>query len=99
MEFALFAFWIATTGFTIAVAASKRRSELAWLAWGFIFGPIALVAVGLMPSLPITADAPVPRSQVRCPDCLSLVPRGARVCRYCRFRLDSTDDGDGDGGA
>lgn len=86
MEFIVI-FWIVTAGFTMAVAGSKRRSELTWLGLGIVFGPIALLSVGLMPELPRAFDAPTPKTHVKCPDCAELVLREARVCKHCGLRL------------
>jgi len=94
MEFALALVWAATAGFTMAIAASKYRSQLGWLALGVVFGPIALISVGVMEPLDRADDALRPATHVKCPDCRELVLKEARVCRYCGCRLAPlTEDG------
>lgn len=42
---------LAWGGFTAWLADQKERDPLGWFALGLLFGPIALLAVGLAPTL------------------------------------------------
>jgi hypothetical protein len=92
MEFILALLWLAVAGFTVAIAESKFRSQLGWLALGVVFGPLALISVGLMEPLDRLDDAPRPATHVKCPDCRELVLKEARVCKHCGCRLAPMED-------
>lgn len=82
MEIALLIFWLACAGFALAVARSRGRSGCLWAALGFLFGPLALLAVGFMPAV----DAPVttaPTGGKTCPHCHVTNSRYAAECRVC----------------
>lgn len=80
-------FWLSCAGFTLAISATKNRNQIGWLVLGLVFGPLALISVGLMPENQRPGNAPTPSTHVRCPDCREIVLREARICRYCRCRL------------
>lgn len=72
-----FAFWVLCGVFAAMVASSKGRSGLGWGLLGFLFGPLALLAVGFMPATN-TGSGRVP-----CPSCAELILPDAKVCRFC----------------
>lgn len=55
-------------------AAEKRGGNpLSWFILGILFGPLAFIVA-------ITSGK-------RCHDCLSVIPKDAKVCRYCGKEL------------
>ncbi len=46
---AFFVVWIPTAFFTASVAASKECNMISWFIGGFLFGPLALIAIAGMP--------------------------------------------------
>ena len=82
----LMVFWIGCAVFSWVVANSRGRMAGAWFILGLIFGPLALITVGLMPSVS-RVDEPSARTHVKCPDCRELVLIDARVCKHCRCKL------------
>lgn len=86
----LFFFWIVCGIFSAIVASSKGRSGCAWAISGFLFGPLALLAVGFMPSVSVESNQPSTpmvsapsEGRVPCPYCAELIMPAAHVCRYC----------------
>ena len=57
-------FWLIAMGLTGWVASTKRRDVIQWLVWGLLFGPLALLAVGLA-----SRDAPSFLSGEICSQC------------------------------
>lgn len=84
-------FWIVCGVFTAVVANSKGRSGLLWAALGFLFGPLALIAVGFMPATEGASFGGSPR--IPCPRCAELIMPGAQTCRYCGHTLGRTSPG------
>ena len=79
--------WFVLAIFTAAIAVSKSRSAIGWFILSAFFPILALIAVGLMPSLKEDADKPTPKTHVKCPDCRELVVRAARKCKHCGTSL------------
>lgn len=75
--------WFICAIFSAAIASSKERSGFGWFILGFLFGPFALIAVGLMPSLKKEFATATPDTHVKCPDCRELVFKDARKCKHC----------------
>lgn len=86
MEIVLLLFWLACAGFALAVARSRGRSGCLWAVLGFMFGPLALIAVGFMPAV----DAPTTTTPTgkNCPNCHVSNSRYSTVCRVCGRALD-----------
>lgn len=62
------------------LAGTKGRDEVVWFCAAFIFGWLALLAVGL--------SEPASGSGLgSCPSCGEQLHGGAVVCRYCGYRL------------
>lgn len=81
MEIALLVFWLACAGFALAVARSRNRSGCLWAVLGFLFGPLALLAVGFMPA--VEAAPAAPTGGKTCPHCHVHNTRYATECRVC----------------
>lgn len=73
----LITFWIICGVFTAMVASSKGRSGTAWALSGFLFGPLALLAVGFMPAQEAGG------ARVPCPSCAEMILPNAKVCHFC----------------
>lgn len=73
----LIVFWLICGAFTAVVASSKGRAGAGWFVLGFLFGPIALLAVGFMPALAKGAG------YRRCPECAELILLEAKRCKHC----------------
>jgi hypothetical protein len=69
--------WVVCGVFTAIVASSKGRGTWGWFFAGFLFGPIALFAVGFMPAAIAGA------MQRKCPACAELILREAKRCKHC----------------
>ena len=52
MEIVFVIFWLACGVFAGMIANSKNRNGCLWFGLGFIFGPLALLAVGFMAPAP-----------------------------------------------
>ena len=81
MEIALIVFWLACGGFAYIVAQSKNRSGCAWGLLGFLFGPLALLAVGFMP--PVETSTGASAGGKVCPHCHVRNSRYATSCNVC----------------
>lgn len=82
----IYLFWLGCAFLCWIVANSKARTAGIWLLLGLFLGPLALLAVGLMPSI-ARADGPTSRTHVKCPDCRELVLKDANICKHCRCKL------------
>jgi hypothetical protein len=77
-------FWLICGGLAAAVAASKNRSGCLWLFLGFVFGPLGLLAVGLMPTVAEEDPDPIESGDRRpCPHCREPIHWDATKCRFC----------------
>lgn len=80
----LFILWAACSVFAAMIASAKNRSAIAWFVSGFLFGPLAVLAVGLMPSVPLSPDEKAKAEGLKkCPFCAELIKQDAKVCRFC----------------
>ena len=82
----LFLFWFSCSVLCWIVANSKARLAGVWFLIGILLGPLALLAVGMMPSVE-RKDQPSARTHVKCPDCRELVLKDANICKHCRCKL------------
>lgn len=71
-------FWIVCGIGAAAVASSKGRSPLAWLALGLLLGPIAILIVGFM-----AKPGPDKNKLRKCPYCAETILKEATVCKHC----------------
>ena len=95
MEIALIFVWLLFGTLSAIVAPKKGRNVYGWAIAGFLFGPLALVVVGLMdskkaktvlPSSNVPAVQPatsLPTEHIPCPYCAELIMPTARICRFC----------------
>jgi hypothetical protein len=60
------------------IAEAKMRPGLVW--WGVFLGWVGVAVAAFMPP-------GIGRSPVRCPHCLTLVPRQATRCAHCASEL------------
>ena len=81
-----------------AVAAPKGRTGCAWFTLGVLFGPFALL-VAVLPSAEHVDRREA--QQVggagefrKCPFCAEVIRVEAKLCRFCRSELETTDEGD-----
>lgn len=82
--FVLLVWFVSWVG-TPIVALNKHRSVGGWLILGIVFGIFAFVTILLLAPLPDDAALDAERAATReCPHCLSRIPKGASVCRYCQ---------------
>jgi hypothetical protein len=79
--------WFACAVLSAVVASSKGRNSVGWFILGLLFSFLALIAVGLMPSLKRDPLAPTPETHVRCPDCREFVFVDAVKCKHCGAKL------------
>lgn len=79
-------FWLACSVLCWVVANSKNRFAGIWFVIGLFLGPLALLAVGFMPTVE-RAQGPSPKTHVKCPDCRELVIIDAKVCKHCGCKL------------
>src|SRR5699024_1917653 len=56
----------------------KGRCGLCWLAWGLLFGPLALLAAAGLPN-----KGPTRRTHAQCHMCHEFVLPQARKCKHC----------------
>lgn len=70
--------WLVCGVGAAAIAASKGRNFIGWLACGLLLGPIAILIVGFM------AKAGPDKSTLRkCPFCAETILKEAVVCKHC----------------
>lgn len=73
-------YWFTQATLTGWLATERGRSDGEWVLLGLLFGPIALIAVGLAP--------PKPGGRFKsCVECQLAVPALATRCPYCRTDL------------
>ena len=54
-----FLVWIASMSFTVYAAGQKNRDRASWFVLSFLFGPLALLAIAAVPSLPLPPPRPI----------------------------------------
>jgi len=86
MEF-LALVWFGSAIFCWIVANSQARFAGVWFLLGLAFGPIALIALALLPKKTGSVGEPRPATHVKCPDCREFVLKDARVCKHCGCKL------------
>lgn len=86
MEF-LALIWIGSAIFCWVVANSQSRFAGIWFLLGLVFGPIALLALAVLPKKNDVAAGPTPKTHVKCPECREFVLKDARVCKHCGCKL------------
>lgn len=79
--------WFGCAVLCWVVANSKARLAGIWFISGLFLGPLALIAVGCMPSLARKEGQPTPKTHVKCPECRELVLKDANRCKHCRCQL------------
>ena len=66
------------------IAGQKGRDNGSWFVLGFFFSFIALIAIGVVPSL----ESQTPKVGTRkCPNCAEEVKSEAKICRFCQATL------------
>jgi len=63
-----------------SIATYRGNPSGQWMILGFLFGPLALLAL-------LGDDSVNPKIAKRCPECLSRVKVAAKVCRFCRHEF------------
>jgi hypothetical protein len=70
--------------FSSYIAGQKGRDNGSWFVLGFFFSFIALIAIGVVPSL----DSKKSKAGLRkCPSCAEDVKAEAKICRFCQAEL------------
>lgn len=83
----LVVFWFGCSILCWIVANSKARLAGVWFLLGLFLGPLALLAVAVLPSHARSKDEPSPKTHVKCPDCREFVLKEANICKHCRCKL------------
>lgn len=84
-----FLVWLASMAICAQIAGSKYRSAFGWALLGFLFGPLAILAVAIVPK---NEEGHLRHQQRRqevrqCPFCAEFVKSEATVCKHCRNDL------------
>ena len=80
--------WLAFAALTAFVANARGRSTGIWFLLGVVLGPLALVAVLVMPR---PGEAAAPEAEAdgsACPVCRVLVERSLKTCPTCGHPLE-----------
>ena len=73
-------------GLASYVAEKKGYSSGAWLAYGFLFGILGLIAAAGLTSQELDTCI-----QKACPDCAEMIKAQASVCRYCHHNFSNEE--------
>lgn len=91
-------FWGLCGAVCLAIAPIKGRSGAVWAGLGFLFGPLAVLAVLLMPK----ADENKESEQLRrgqltlCPICKEAIKPDALKCKHCHSDLSKNMESEAD---
>lgn len=70
------------------IASSKGRDQLGWFLLGLFFGPIGLIAAGLVESIETTGRIQALQGYknkyfIKCKFCSEVISTGATFCHFC----------------
>ena len=71
------------------IASGKGRSGFGWFILGALFGPLAMIAVGLMGK--VSAQPELPPDTKLCPFCHKQIRSIATECRWCGKKIPQKD--------
>ena len=70
-------YWLAQAGFAAWLAYERGRLVVGWYVLGLVFGPLAVIAVGL-------SGRAVGDRYLACPGCGEAIAATALICPHCR---------------